>query len=210
MSLHMLGTNYVGCCIGSEVVASDPESYLGKVAGNGQCVALVKEATGAPATSAWSAGDPVRGNKDITPGTAIATFQDGKYCNKTDGSSHGAIYMSQDSSGIYVIDQWKGQPAHARKIRFQGGKPNVSPASGVASPHNDGDAFSVVSVGSSMLGDALPSDDGDPKVLDKMHASMKTAGFRWDLLGLGLLGALTAFGIFKYYRSPLAADIVSR
>lgn len=119
-------------------IATAPASYQGQVVGSGQCVAYVQQASGAPLTANWSQGDLVRGNPTIQPGTAIATFgPDGTYTNSTDGSSHAAIYMSQDDAGLQVWDQWTGQPVHQRTIRFQGGAPGVHPV-------NDGDAFYVI------------------------------------------------------------------
>ncbi len=97
------------------------------------CVAFVQVAARAPATSAWKEGKKVRGN-DILIGTAIATFVDGKNPNKPTGN-HAAIYDGQDKDGIWVWDQWKGQPVRRRHIRFKGGK---------GSPSNDGDAFSII------------------------------------------------------------------
>ena len=32
-----------------------------------------------------------------------------------------AIYLYQDARGIWVYDQWQGQPVHKRLIRFEGG-----------------------------------------------------------------------------------------
>ncbi len=60
-----------------------------------------------PPTAAWRRGALVKGNTSITPGTVIATFDgDGRYGNHTDGRSHAAIYLGQDSTGIKVLDQW--------------------------------------------------------------------------------------------------------
>ncbi len=74
----------------------------------------------------------------LPKGTAIATFDShGKYANSLDGTSHAAIYVSQDGTGITVWDQWSGQPVHQRVIRFRGGAPGVKPV-------NDGDAFYVI------------------------------------------------------------------
>lgn len=115
-------------------VATDPTGYLGKVVGDGQCVAYVRAASGAPASSTWGESIKVRA-ADVPTGTAIATFQNGRYLNATDGRSHAAIYISQDDQGLWVYDQWIGQPVHKRLIHFRGG-------SGTA--NNDGDAFSVV------------------------------------------------------------------
>jgi hypothetical protein len=116
-------------------IAKDPGSF--SIVGSGECVEYVQAASGAPVTAFWVRGAQVRGNS-IPEGTAIATFNDvGKYANKKDGTSHAAIYLSQDSTGIEVWDQWSGQPVHRRHIRFQGGAANVHPV-------NDGDAFYVI------------------------------------------------------------------
>jgi len=114
-------------------ICSNPKDYGGKEVGDGQCVAFVQMAAGAPRTSDWKQGKKVRGN-EIPLGTAIATFKDGKYSNNATGN-HAAIYDGQDKEGIWVWDQWKGQPVHRRHIKFRGGKGSSS---------NDGDAFSVI------------------------------------------------------------------
>lgn len=116
-------------------IAGAPESFEGKVVGSGQCVAYVQEASGAPVTASWVQGSKVRGNGFVTRGTAIATFDaGGKYPNHASGN-HAAIFLSQDEGGIWVYDQWAGQPVHKRHIRFKHGS---------GSPSNDGDAYSVV------------------------------------------------------------------
>lgn len=114
-------------------IASNPEEYKGEVVGDGQCVAFVKEASGAPQTSLWKEGEQVRG-ANIDSGTAIATFINGSYPSHSHGN-HAAIYVSQNAEGLVVWDQWKGQSVHQRTIRFKGG---------VGDPVNDGDAFSVI------------------------------------------------------------------
>jgi len=88
-------------------IASTPSAYIGKSVGNGQCVAYTQKAANMPRTVAWKRGALVKGNTSIAPGTAIATFDaNGRYGNHTDGSSHAAIYLGQDASGIQVLDQW--------------------------------------------------------------------------------------------------------
>lgn len=114
--------------------AINPENYKDKVVGSGQCVAFVQKSASAPSTGLWKEGSKVKGTQ-IQKGTAIATFQGGKYQNRTNGDSHAAVYIRQDSIGIYVWDQWKGHPVNTRCIRFKGGK---------GTPNNDGDAFSVI------------------------------------------------------------------
>lgn len=88
-------------------IASTLSAYVGKSVGNGQCVAYTQKAANMPRTVAWKRGALVKGNTAIAPGTAIATFDaNGRYGNHTDGSSHAAIYLGQDASGIQVLDQW--------------------------------------------------------------------------------------------------------
>ena len=109
---------------------------------NFECVAAVRDRTGAPQAKTWLPGALVRGNHDIPPGTAIATFdKDGHY------RGHAAIYMGQDAGSLRVYDQWAARPAkdghkarldqlpHVHSIRFLGGH---------ADPSKDGDQFRVV------------------------------------------------------------------
>lgn len=121
-------------------VYNKPELLVGKAAaGSGQCVALVQEYAGAPrgAKDNWKQGVKVKGSTSIVVGTAIATFKDGKYQSNATGN-HAALYLSQDETGIWVVDQnikdYKGKIGK-RKIRFK---------NGVGSPSNDGDAYSVI------------------------------------------------------------------
>jgi hypothetical protein len=119
-------------------IAARPETFEGRVIGRGYCVDFLKVAAGVPRTVAWQEGAEVRGNSHVAPGTAIATFEsDGSY---TSGSgNHAAIYLYQDDHGIWVYDQWQGQPVHKRLIRFEG-------RSGAkwGSKSNDGRRFAVI------------------------------------------------------------------
>jgi len=117
-------------------VASEFERYLGKPHGTGHCVALVREATGAPITTQWRRGPPVQGS-NLARGTAIATFDsNARYGNHTDGRSHAAILLEAYEDGsILVLDQWVGQVAHHRVIRDR---------NGVGDPCNDASRFCVV------------------------------------------------------------------
>jgi hypothetical protein len=117
-------------------VAARPEAFEGRVVGSGHCVDFVQAAAGAPLTAAWREGADVRGNPDIARGTAIATFEaDGTYTNES--GNHAAIYLYQDDRGIWVYDQWQGQPVARRLIRFEGG-------SAWGSKSNDGSRFAVI------------------------------------------------------------------
>jgi hypothetical protein len=101
-------------------VAANPKKLKGNIVGNGHCVAYARQTAIMPPTPVWRQGDPVRGNNRITVGSAIATFDEkNSYGNRTDGTSHVAIYLGQDAVGIQVLDQWVGQPVHERTIYFR-------------------------------------------------------------------------------------------
>ena len=102
----------------------DDNQYHGE---SNECVALVKQACGAPQTLLWKKGIQVKGNS-ISRGTAIATFNSS---NKYEG--HAAIYLSQNTTGISVIDQWNGHPSSKRTLRWGGNGRS-----------NDGNQFHVI------------------------------------------------------------------
>jgi hypothetical protein len=119
-------------------IAARPEAFEGQVIGAGHCVDFVKAAAAVPRTAAWQEGAPVRGNPQIARGTAIATFEaDGSYISES--GNHAAIYLSQDERGIWVYDQWWGQPVQKRLIRFEGGSGGKW-----GSKSNDGTRFAVI------------------------------------------------------------------
>jgi len=111
--------------------------------GSHQCVALVQHYANAPNTSNWKEGEPVKGKLGIEKGTAIATFVNGKYPNARHGN-HAALYISQDAGGIWVMDQWKGDPkkpkVSKRYLLSKGKRRNGS----YIDPSNNADAFSVI------------------------------------------------------------------
>jgi hypothetical protein len=117
-------------------IADNPESYAGQRVHNGQCVRFVQECAGAPHTSRWRQGRKVRGG-DVERGTVIATFgkTSGKYENRTDGSSHAAIFIEETEAGLLCWDQWLRHPVAQRLIRFKGGQGRAV---------NDADQFFVV------------------------------------------------------------------
>ena len=123
---------------GGPYIAARPEAFEGRVIGAGHCVDFVKAAAGVPRTAAWQEGAPVPGNPRLARGTAIATFgSDGRYTSET--GNHAAIYLHQDERGIWVYDQWQGQPVHQRLIRFEGGS-----GAKRGSKSNDGRRFAVI------------------------------------------------------------------
>lgn len=111
--------------------------------GSRQCVALIQHYAAAPATALWKQGSAVRGNMLLTKGTAIATFVDGRYQSHAH-HNHAAFYMSQDATGIVVMDQWlsdKSKPKVShRHIPFKGKNKNGA----FNDPSNNADAFSVI------------------------------------------------------------------
>jgi len=112
------------------------------VVGSRHCVALVQQYAGAPVTANWRQGELVVGNASLKPGTAIATFVDGRYPNRRHGN-HAAFYIGQAANGIYVADQWKSDSKTAisiRLIRSQGKDVHGN----FISPSNNADAFSVI------------------------------------------------------------------
>lgn len=78
----------------------------------GDCVALVKALTPGLkglATSAWRQGKRVVDTTGLLPGTAIATFENGRYPNRPTGN-HAAFFVAYAGKAIWIMDQWKGDP----------------------------------------------------------------------------------------------------
>jgi hypothetical protein len=72
-----------------------------KKVGAKECVALVQEfAPGIGPSSSWKEGECVLGNKDIVPGTAIATFVKGRYPSLRHGN-HAAFFIEQAVNGFH-------------------------------------------------------------------------------------------------------------
>lgn len=111
--------------------------------GTHQCVALIQAHTRAGHTSTWRQGAKVRGNLTLPVGTAIATFEDGRYRSRPHGN-HAAFYVGQDATCLVVVDQWAGDKApdkiSKRPLRFCSAaacKPGTEAV-------NDGDNYWVI------------------------------------------------------------------
>ncbi len=104
------------------LICQSASNYSGQVVGDGHCVSLIKRCSGAPTTESWYPGEKVL-DSSIPPGTVIATFDNGRYPNRT--GHHAAIYIGQDDRGIWVWDQWVGKPVHKRLIRIRGDNANA-------------------------------------------------------------------------------------
>ncbi len=97
------------------LICDRPSKYKGKVIGDGHCVSLIKQCSGAPSTRHWRPGSQVLSLEKLAAGTVIATFKGNTYPNVS--GWHAAIYISHDKDGILVWDQWKGKRVHKRLIR---------------------------------------------------------------------------------------------
>lgn len=124
------------CAPSSSLAPFDVVPPADKTKGNdfcGQCVSYVKRVCPTlPATTGWRKGASVKGSTNISPGTVIATFNfSGRY------EGHAAIYVSQDSMGIHVYDQYVTPPSPKaigpRLLRW-----------GARGNSNNGDNFYVV------------------------------------------------------------------
>ena len=122
-------------------ICSGIDTHVGKSVGNGQCVAFVQECAKVPQANMWRAGLKVQcalSGIGIKPGTAIATFFNGRYPNRATGN-HAAIYIRHTTSAIYVWGQWandeKRVGVHERPIYFRNGTGN---------PVDDGDNYYVI------------------------------------------------------------------
>ena len=87
----------------------------------------------------WREGTKIKkGVMGALPGTAIATFVNGKYPQTGSTGKHAAVYMGQNDSGIQVLDQWAAQGmVLPRTIYWIPRHPHPSPS-------NDPFAFSVI------------------------------------------------------------------
>lgn len=120
--------------------------------GSTQCVALIQFYADAPNHHAWRPGAAVIGNKDILPGTAIATFVNGRYPSLATGN-HAALFLQYGVNGFWVMDQWKstGPPSEntkptisSRFIRSLGRRQNRNGSWFRAS--DNADAYSIIEV----------------------------------------------------------------
>jgi hypothetical protein len=73
-----------------------------------ECAALV-QCLGVSNTRYWRRGPRVQGmNPSPDPGTVIATLGTGVYLSDYSGQSHVGIFLGQDKSGLWMLDQYVG------------------------------------------------------------------------------------------------------
>ena len=90
------------------------------VAGDGGCVALIRSVVPglrAPGAAGWRQGAPVIGDQRIARGTAIATFEDGRFAARK-GFDHAAIFLDYAATGIWVLEQRDGDDSGMVQKRF--------------------------------------------------------------------------------------------
>ena len=90
---------------------------------DGDCVDLIKALVPGligKSTTSWKQGENLmearRAGKTVPRGTAVATFENGRYPQKCSGNyngtrqscRHAALLLRVDPSGIWVMDQYKG------------------------------------------------------------------------------------------------------
>lgn len=107
------------------------------------CASLIQWYTKPGLARTWTEGVAVKGNTTIAKGTAVATFVDGKYENLPHGN-HAAFYISQDATGVKVMDQWADDPKKptisSRVMRFKGKDRHGK----FIDASNNGDALSII------------------------------------------------------------------
>jgi hypothetical protein len=68
--------------------------------------------------------DLLENNTYIAPGTAIATFFDGRYPNMPHGN-HAAIFLRWVGNGMEVFHQWRGRAPPIRVLFFGRAQPQT-------------------------------------------------------------------------------------
>ena len=135
---------------GPYVYANVDDLEGAELVGNKQCAGLVQHYVNVGTTEYWTNGKHVRGNgPSIAKGTAVATFlndaeeEKGYYANAKH-NNHAAFYISQDATGIKVMDQWAGDKnkpkISSRVMRFLGKNKDGT----YVNPSNNGEALSVI------------------------------------------------------------------
>ena len=134
-----------------ERVHPDASALVGQPArdedgdGDQSCAELIKvefRSERVPQTTNLTEGRPVTRGATVAPGTVIATFVDGRYPQQ--GSRHLALYVGQDASYMYVVDQWDGGYENARGENVIGTRAIPWQPGPNTLRSNDGSAFSTV------------------------------------------------------------------
>lgn len=119
------------------------------VVDGGNCVSLIKAfAPGliGQSTLVWKEGAKVLGNRTLARGTAIATFENGRYPRRGAGQGkHAAFFLWHTSDGFWVMDQYRSgnppRPYIGKRFLPKLGK-NMDGT--YKDPSNNAEAFSVI------------------------------------------------------------------
>ena len=110
------------------------------VVDGGSCVALIRAKVPGlrgTAPSGWRQGAAVMGEVRVARGTAIATFEDGRFANRA-GFDHAAIFLAYASTGVWVLEQRAGNSgATVQRTFIPAAQPGANPSKAAA-------AFSVI------------------------------------------------------------------
>lgn len=112
-----------------------------KPVADGSCVKLIQAFTKVGWTGRWRAGAAVLNNRMIRAGTAIATFENGRWPTRT-GRKHAAFFLRHGIDGFWVIDQYAGRAWV--ESRFIKTATAADRAKATYTPSNDAAQFSVM------------------------------------------------------------------
>lgn len=115
----------------------------------GNCVSLIKKY--APgliglSTLGWREGARVVDSPHLARGTAIATFENGRYPRRDAGhGNHAAFFLWRVQGGIYIMDQFTfgNRPQKIITSRFIPSR-GKNHSGTYVNPSNNADAFSVI------------------------------------------------------------------
>lgn len=118
--------------------------------GNGSCALMVQHYAKLPVHSAWKQGARVAEQKNIWPGTAIATFENGVYANNNTGN-HVAFFVRfgrRNSDGsvasIWIMEQYHGLAEIRQREVPALGQVDSKWGKRWANPSNNADAFYII------------------------------------------------------------------
>lgn len=119
--------------------------------GNGDCVPLVQHYTKVGNTKTWRQGLRVIDSVHLSPGTVIATFENGVYPSRESGN-HACFFLSygdiDPSTGrplfINVMDQFKHRKPFVIKTREIHSRGKSKSEGGIYSDSDNADTYYVV------------------------------------------------------------------
>jgi hypothetical protein len=136
-------TMMTGAFIASNVHRLEGESVKKNSKNRAECVELVRsvqldDGQYVPPSWTWRQGDSVLGNRNIRWGTAVATFENGRFRGTRSTGQHSGFFLehSLDGQGFKILEQFPGlRTIQIREIRPKGGR---------SDPPNNANCFSVI------------------------------------------------------------------